>query len=145
MDAANKEMKLAATSASSKENKMRTSLFAFAIGFTVFAFIAFSAVACGNNTSAEDAGEPQTMNPDNHQGHDMEKAPAPEKASTNVKNGFDGMPASGTKATCPVMGNDFEVTSKTEYSEYKGKTYVFCCPGCKPAFEADPEKYIKKL
>jgi len=27
-------------------------------------------------------------------------------------------------------------------SKYKGKTYYFCAPGCKAAFEADPEKYI---
>jgi Cu+-exporting ATPase len=26
-------------------------------------------------------------------------------------------------------------------SEYKGKTYYFCTPGCKKAFDADPEKY----
>jgi YHS domain-containing protein len=27
-------------------------------------------------------------------------------------------------------------------SEYKGKTYYFCAPGCKAAFEKDPEKYL---
>jgi len=26
-------------------------------------------------------------------------------------------------------------------SEYKGKTYYFCAPGCKKKFDADPEKY----
>ena len=37
-----------------------------------------------------------------------------------------------------------EVTPETvaaEY-EYKGKTYYFCAPGCKAAFEKDPEKYL---
>ncbi len=29
-------------------------------------------------------------------------------------------------------------------SEYKGKIYYFCAPGCKKEFEANPEKYIKK-
>ncbi len=29
-------------------------------------------------------------------------------------------------------------------SEYKGETYYFCAPGCKKAFDANPEKYIKK-
>jgi YHS domain-containing protein len=28
-------------------------------------------------------------------------------------------------------------------TEYKGKTYYFCAPGCKVAFEKDPEKYLK--
>jgi len=25
---------------------------------------------------------------------------------------------------------------------YKGKTYYFCAPGCKRAFEKNPEKYV---
>ncbi len=27
-------------------------------------------------------------------------------------------------------------------SEYKGTTYYFCAPGCKKAFEENPEKYL---
>ncbi len=27
-------------------------------------------------------------------------------------------------------------------SEYEGKTYYFCAPGCKAAFEENPEKYL---
>ena len=27
-------------------------------------------------------------------------------------------------------------------SEYKGETYYFCSPGCKVAFDKDPEKYL---
>lgn len=31
----------------------------------------------------------------------------------------------------------------TEFkSEYQGKTYYFCAPGCKKAFDENPEKYI---
>lgn len=39
-----------------------------------------------------------------------------------------------------------EVNEKTApaRSEYKGKTYYFCAPGCKKAFDADPEKYLAK-
>lgn len=28
-------------------------------------------------------------------------------------------------------------------SEYKGETYYFCAPGCKVAFDRDPERYLK--
>jgi len=35
-----------------------------------------------------------------------------------------------------------EKTAKYE-TEHQGKTYYFCAPGCKKAFEANPEKYIK--
>jgi len=27
-------------------------------------------------------------------------------------------------------------------SEYQGKTYYFCAPGCKQAFDKEPAKYI---
>jgi Cu+-exporting ATPase len=29
-------------------------------------------------------------------------------------------------------------------SEYNGETYYFCSPGCKAAFDKDPEKYVGK-
>jgi YHS domain-containing protein len=37
-----------------------------------------------------------------------------------------------------------EVNEKTAAatSAYKDKTYYFCAPGCKKAFDADPEKYL---
>ena len=27
-------------------------------------------------------------------------------------------------------------------SEYQGRTYCFCCNGCRTKFEADPQKYL---
>ena len=36
-----------------------------------------------------------------------------------------------------------EKTAKFK-TDYKGKTYYFCAPGCKFVFEEDPEKYLKK-
>lgn len=44
---------------------------------------------------------------------------------------------------CPVMkasiGSAAEATGK---SVFKGKTYYFCCQGCKPAFDKDPYRFI---
>lgn len=65
-------------------------------------------------------------------------SPAAEnKADTGKK------PAS---AVCPVMGNKIPDVSKAPggKSVYKGKTYYFCCPACKPLFDKDPEKYVGK-
>ena len=122
------------------------------ICFALFTFVAFGAAACGNSAPATDEKAAEPMKHDAHEGHDGHEGHdhaagdhASAKTPANVKNGFDGMPAPGTKAFCPVMENEFEVKPNSTYSEYKGKTYVFCCPGCKPTFEADPEKYIKKL
>jgi YHS domain-containing protein len=57
---------------------------------------------------------------------------------------FDAEAPIGTKATCPVMGNELTVAADTPRSQYKGKWYYFCCPGCKPQFDADPEKFAGK-
>jgi len=37
-----------------------------------------------------------------------------------------------------------EVDEKTAKfkSEYKGKTYYFCAPGCQKAFVENPEEYV---
>ena len=45
----------------------------------------------------------------------------------------------GTKATCPVTGEQFTITKDTLHVEHKGKHVYFCCPGCKTAFD----KYTK--
>jgi YHS domain-containing protein len=39
---------------------------------------------------------------------------------------------------------DMEVNEKTAKwkSNYKGKTYYFCAPGCKKSFDEEPEMYI---
>ena len=42
------------------------------------------------------------------------------------------------------MKGEFTVTEATQRSEHGGKHYVFCCPGCKPQFDADPAKYLTK-
>ena len=45
---------------------------------------------------------------------------------------------------CPVMGG--KVDKDTPYkTEYKDKIIGFCCPGCIPMFNANPEKYMVKL
>lgn len=37
-----------------------------------------------------------------------------------------------------------EKTAKFK-SVYQEKTYFFCAPGCKKAFDNNPEKYLKKI
>ena len=49
----------------------------------------------------------------------------------------------GTKATCPVTGEEFTIAKDTMHAEYKGKYVYFCCAGCKKSFDKDPEKYTK--
>ncbi|MBM4396420.1 MAG: YHS domain-containing protein [Deltaproteobacteria bacterium] len=42
------------------------------------------------------------------------------------------------------MGEKFKISEKTVTSDFEGRTYYFCCPGCKPKFDKDPAKYVKK-
>lgn len=42
----------------------------------------------------------------------------------------------------PVCGMDVTPETAAATSEYNGKTYYFCAPGCKRSFDKDPEKYL---
>lgn len=44
----------------------------------------------------------------------------------------------------PVCKMDVDEKTAAGTSKYKGVTYYFCAPGCKKAFEADPEKYLSR-
>jgi Cu+-exporting ATPase len=41
-----------------------------------------------------------------------------------------------------VCGMDVDEKTAPAKSDYKGKTYYFCGPGCKREFDKNPEKYI---
>lgn len=49
--------------------------------------------------------------------------------------------ASASKVKDPVCGMDVDPKNAPAKSEYMGKTYYFCNPGCKKAFDANPAKY----
>lgn len=44
----------------------------------------------------------------------------------------------------PVCGMEVDENLAAATFEYQGKTYYFCAPGCKAAFEKEPEKYLEK-
>jgi Cu+-exporting ATPase len=41
----------------------------------------------------------------------------------------------------PVCGMEVDPVQAAGSVEYKGQTYYFCAPGCKRAFEKEPEEY----
>ena len=43
----------------------------------------------------------------------------------------------------PVCGMEVNPNSAAGKSEFNGQMYYFCSGGCKKAFDAEPEKYIK--
>ena len=57
--------------------------------------------------------------------------------------GGTSMESELVQRTCPVMvGNKIDPGI---YTDYRGKRVYFCCPKCKAAFEADPERYLDRL
>ena len=42
----------------------------------------------------------------------------------------------------PVCGMEVDPSTAKLTLQYAGRTYYFCAPGCKKAFEAEPEKYL---
>jgi uncharacterized protein len=43
----------------------------------------------------------------------------------------------------PVCGMTVNPATATERAEFRGKTYYFCSPGCRAAFEKEPDRYLE--
>jgi YHS domain-containing protein len=43
----------------------------------------------------------------------------------------------------PVCGMDVDEATARHTTDYQGKTYYFCAPGCKRALEQNPTAYVK--
>jgi P-type Cu+ transporter len=52
-------------------------------------------------------------------------------------------PATETESD-PVCGMSVDVHAAKHKASYHGRSYYFCCAGCKTKFEADPERYLNK-
>jgi YHS domain-containing protein len=46
--------------------------------------------------------------------------------------------------TDPVCGMNVDDQTTTEQSQYEGKTYYFCCSGCKSKFDQNPQQYASQ-
>jgi Cu+-exporting ATPase len=47
-------------------------------------------------------------------------------------------------AVDPICKMEVDPKTAQDKADYRGKTYYFCCAGCKVAFEKDPEKYLEE-
>jgi len=45
----------------------------------------------------------------------------------------------------PVCGMTVDEQWAAGKSEFRGQTFYFCSPGCKKAFDKEPEKYVGKV
>ena len=74
--------------------------------------------------------------------HDTAKGSAVGCSMKGVAKSAGEVKQAAEQRTCPLMGG---AINKSIFAEYKGKKVYFCCAGCKPRFEAEPEKYLAKL
>ena len=42
----------------------------------------------------------------------------------------------------PICGMEVAENDAAAIAEYGGKTYYFCCEGCKEEFDQDPQQYV---
>jgi Cu+-exporting ATPase len=94
--------------------------------------VSLSVAACGGKPA--ESAPPAT--PASHDDHHEKKAEGPAKAP--------GDAAIGDTTKCPVSGEDFVVDASSPKAEHNGKTYYFCCSGCKKKFESEPAKFLNK-
>jgi xanthine dehydrogenase accessory factor len=52
------------------------------------------------------------------------------------------VPATPAIAVDPVCGMEVAVAAAKETAVHEGRTYVFCGPGCRSRFEAEPSRYL---
>lgn len=104
--------------------------------FILLALPAF--VACGGAS----ASNPPPAEPSADHGDHHHAAPSAEQSDGDLK--APGTATIGDKTKCPASGEEFVVEASSPKFEHEGKTYYFCCGGCKKRFEANPAKFLNE-
>ena len=45
----------------------------------------------------------------------------------------------------PVCGMAVTINSAKHVAKHEGRTFYFCCAGCRIRFEAEPERYLASI
>ena len=73
------------------------------------------------------------------QGHGHHHHPDPKSAVHSCCGGHGG----AVKAKDPVCGMTVDPATAKHRAEHEGRTWYFCCAGCRAKFEADPARYAE--
>jgi Cu+-exporting ATPase len=83
-------------------------------------------------------GKGATLHHHDHAGHDHAR-------HSHAAHGHDhAAPAAGHLVKDPVCGMDVDPHTAKHRSDYQGRPYYFCSPGCKTKFDANPLRYLDK-
>ena len=97
--------------------------------------IALAVFALGSASLAQSAKQTAKPTPHAKSAASAHKHAAAKKPKAKAKQ---------AALVCPVTGEKIaSVKQAAGHSTYKGKTYYFCCPMCKPKFDKAPAKYIE--
>jgi Cu(I)/Ag(I) efflux system membrane fusion protein len=88
-----------------------------------------------------DASEAVAVDHGDHAAHTQEPAAGAAMPDADAAILLEDYPLD----VCIVSGAPLDSMGGPVVHEYKGRRILFCCEGCRPLFEADPEKYLKKL
>jgi YHS domain-containing protein len=72
----------------------------------------------------------------------LRPAPASPIHEAELSNGPADIQKGVPMATDPACKMVIEESKAAGTATYQGKTYYFCAPGCKKAFEQNPQKYL---
>ncbi|MGV8839653.1 MAG: YHS domain-containing protein, partial [Bauldia sp.] len=75
-----------------------------------------------------------------HAGHDHGASPTGMKAKPRIPLPVFEPPPGSVRD--PVCGMYVDPHTATHRSEHGGRTFYFCCDGCKSSFDADPARYL---
>ena len=114
--------------------------------FVKFAAVLFAALmfGCGDN---HDEGAPAKDHDEHgHEGHDHDA----EEGDTEIETALKALSEEDRKLVlaqkiCPVSDEELGSMGTPIKVSGAGKTVFLCCKGCVKRFEANPEKYVKKL
>ena len=78
------------------------------------------------------------------EGHDQRSQRARSAERSAKGRALADQSAENSALICPVTGDKVaSVKAAVGQTTFKGRTYYFCCAGCKPRFDKDPAKFIK--
>ena len=63
------------------------------------------------------------------------------RASAETKPSTAAEPSPALEARDPICGMDVTIATATHRAEHGGRTYYFCCGGCRERFLASPDRY----
>ena len=71
-----------------------------------------------------------------------ESSPSSAGVRLEMHDGSDTAAPSSSETVDPVCGMTVDPATSTHSHEHEGRTYYFCCVGCRTKFQADPDRFL---